>query len=56
MTDESADFAALAGTPDAFGVAGTYWDAADDASSDVVGRFAGDEGTWEPALSLNPPP
>lgn len=50
MTDESSDFAALAGTPDAVGVAGTYWDAADDASSDVVGRFAGDEGTWEPAL------
>ena len=39
-----------------FNYPGTYWDAADDASSDVVGRFAGDEGTWEPALSLNPPP
>ena len=50
MTDESRDLAALAQTPDAVGTVGTYWDAADDASSDVVGRFAGDEGTWEPAL------
>lgn len=50
MTDESRDTAAPAGTADAGGGADMYWDAADDASSDVVGRFAGDEGTWEPAI------
>jgi hypothetical protein len=50
MTDESRDLAALAETPDAVGGVGPYWDAADDANADVSGRFAGDEGTWEPAL------
>jgi hypothetical protein len=50
MTDESRDTAAPAGTADAGGGADMCCDAADDASSDVVGRFAGDEGTWEPAI------
>lgn len=50
MTDESRDLAALAQTPDAVGTVGPYWDATDDANADAPGRFAGDEGTWEPAL------
>ena len=50
MTDESRDLAALAETPDAVGGVGPYWDAADDANADASGRFAGDEGTWDPAL------
>lgn len=50
MSDESLDTAALAGTPAAVGGAGSYWDAADDADADAVGRFAGDEGTWDSAL------
>lgn len=50
MTDESRDSAALAETPEAVGGDGSYWDVADDANADVAGRFAGDEGTWDPAL------
>lgn len=50
MSDESPDTAALAETPAAVGGAGSYWDAADDADADAVGRFAGDEGTWDSAL------
>ena len=50
MTDESRDLAALAQTPDAVGTVGPYWDATDDANADAPGRFAGDEGTWEPAF------
>ena len=50
MTDDSRDIAALAETPDAVGGDGSYWDAADDANVDAAGRFAGDEGTWDPAL------
>jgi len=47
MTDQSPDDVALDETPDDVG---SYWDAADDANADVVGRFAGDEGTWDPVL------
>ncbi len=51
MTDQSRDAAsALAETPEAVGADGSYWDAGDDANADVAGRFAGDEGTWDPAL------
>lgn len=50
MTDEPRDFAVLAETPEAVGASGPYWDAADETNADIAGRFAGDEGTWEPAL------
>ncbi|MFN3256921.1 MAG: DUF4194 domain-containing protein [Ilumatobacter sp.] len=50
MTDESRDLAAFAETPDALGGDGSHWDAADDANADASERFAGDEGTWAPAL------
>jgi hypothetical protein len=50
MTDESRDLAAFTATPDALGGDGSHWDAADDANADASERFAGDEGTWAPAL------
>lgn len=50
MTDDSRDLAALAQTPDAVGTIGQYWDATDDTNADAPGRFAGDEGTWDPAV------
>lgn len=40
----------FAETPEAGGSEGSYWEASDDASADETGRFAGDEGTWDPAL------
>jgi hypothetical protein len=51
MIDDAASsttaFAAISKTVNSGGM---DWDAGDDPISDEAGRFAGDEGTWEPAL------
>ena len=48
MIDDTA--AASADPPETIGEGGSYWDAGEDAVADGAGRFAGDEGTWAPAL------
>ncbi len=51
MTDHTVgSTSAFAEPPEALSDDGPYWQVGDDADADGAGRFAGDEGTWNPAL------